>query len=68
MLGVAVASVATNLASAWVLHGGSRGSLNLRGAYIHVLGDLLGSVGTVVAALIVRFTGGYRPTRSRRSS
>ncbi|MFI5249750.1 MAG: cation diffusion facilitator family transporter [Gemmatimonadales bacterium] len=57
MLGVAAASVATNLTSAWVLHGGSRGSLNLRGAYIHVLGDLLGSVGTVVAALLVRFTG-----------
>jgi cobalt-zinc-cadmium efflux system protein len=57
MLGVAAASVVTNLASAWVLHGGSRASLNLRGAYIHVLGDLLGSVGTVVAALVVRFTG-----------
>jgi cobalt-zinc-cadmium efflux system protein len=57
MLVVAAASVVTNLASAWVLHGGSRGSLNLRGAYIHVLGDLLGSVGTVVAALLVRFTG-----------
>jgi cobalt-zinc-cadmium efflux system protein len=57
MLGVAAASVVTNLASAWVLHGGSRASLNMRGAYIHVLGDLLGSVGTVVAALLVRFTG-----------
>jgi cobalt-zinc-cadmium efflux system protein len=57
MLGVAAASVVTNLASAWVLHGGSRASLNLRGAYIHVLGDLLGSVGTVAAALVVRFTG-----------
>lgn len=57
MLGVAAASVVTNLVSAWVLHGGSRASLNLRGAYIHVLGDLLGSVGTVVAALLVRFTG-----------
>lgn len=57
MLGVAAASVATNLASAWVLHGGSRESLNLRGAYIHVLGDLLGSVGTVIAALLVRYTG-----------
>jgi cobalt-zinc-cadmium efflux system protein len=57
MLAVAAASVVTNLASAWVLHGGSHGSLNLRGAYIHVLGDLLGSVGTVVAAVLVRFTG-----------
>ena len=57
MLLVALASVGTNLISAWVLHGGSRESLNLRGAYIHVLGDLLGSVGTVVAAILVRYTG-----------
>ncbi len=57
MLGVAAASVVTNVASAWLLHGGSRASLNLRGAYMHVLGDLLGSVGTVVAALLVRYTG-----------
>jgi cobalt-zinc-cadmium efflux system protein len=57
MLGVAAASVVTNVTSAWLLHGGSRASLNLRGAYVHVLGDLLGSVGTVVAALLVRYTG-----------
>jgi len=57
MLAVAAASVFTNLASAWVLHGGSHASLNMRGAYIHVLGDLLGSVGTVVAAILVRYTG-----------
>ncbi len=57
MLGVAAASVVTNVASAWLLHGGSRASLNLRGAYMHVLGDLLGSVGTVIAALLVRYTG-----------
>lgn len=57
MLAVALASVATNLIAAWVLHGGSRSSLNLRGAYVHVLGDLLGSVGTVIAAILVRSTG-----------
>jgi cobalt-zinc-cadmium efflux system protein len=57
MLGVALASVATNLVSAYVLHAGSHGSLNMRGAYIHVLGDLLGSVGTVIAAVIVRLAG-----------
>jgi cobalt-zinc-cadmium efflux system protein len=57
MLGVAAASVVTNLASAYALHAGSEESLNLRGAYIHVLGDLLGSVGTVIAALLVRYTG-----------
>lgn len=57
MLGVAAASVVTNLVSAYVLHAGSHGSLNVRGAYIHVLGDLLGSVATVIAAVVVRMTG-----------
>ena len=33
------------------------GSLNIRGAYLHVLGDMLASVGTVVAAIVIRFTG-----------
>ncbi len=47
---------------------GSHGSLNMRGAYIHVLGDLLGSVGTVIAAVhraVHRVA--LRQTRSRRS-
>lgn len=66
MLVVAVGSVAVNLVSAWVLHGGAAGeqggggataSINLRAAYLHVLGDLLGSLGTVVAAALVRYTG-----------
>ena len=33
------------------------GSLNARGAYLHVLGDLLGSVGTIAAALVIRRIG-----------
>jgi cobalt-zinc-cadmium efflux system protein len=57
MLLVAVLSVFTNLASAWVLHGGQGESLNMRAAYLHVLGDLLGGFGAVVAAVIIRFTG-----------
>jgi cobalt-zinc-cadmium efflux system protein len=57
MLGVAAASVITNLVSAYVLHGGASESLNMRGAYLHVLGDLLGGLGAVAAALIIRFTG-----------
>jgi len=57
MLGVAAASVVTNVTSAYVLHRGAHDSLNMRGAYIHVLGDLLGSIGTVIAALLVRYTG-----------
>jgi cobalt-zinc-cadmium efflux system protein len=57
MLGVAAAGLAVNAASAWVLRPDAESSLNLRGAYLHILGDLLGSVGTVAAALIVRYTG-----------
>ena len=57
MLIVAVLGLLVNVASAVMLHGSSHGSLNVRGAYLHVLGDLLGSVGTVAAALIVRSTG-----------
>ena len=57
MLGVAVAGLVVNLLSAWLLRPGHGSSLNLRGAYLHVLGDLLGSVATVVAALIIRFSG-----------
>ena len=41
----------------FVLSGGDRQSLNLRGAILHVLGDLLGSVAAIVAALIILTTG-----------
>ncbi len=57
MLVVAAASVVTNLGSAVVLHGGAEESLNMRSAYLHVLGDLLGSLGAVAAAIIIRATG-----------
>ncbi|MBB6099235.1 cobalt-zinc-cadmium efflux system protein [Deinobacterium chartae] len=56
MLGVAVAGLLANAASAWVLHGGHRHSLNVRGAFLHVIGDLLGSVGAIIAALVVLLT------------
>ncbi|MEP6692118.1 MAG: cation diffusion facilitator family transporter [Gemmatimonadaceae bacterium] len=57
MLLFAGAGAIANVFAAWILHPASDSSLNIRGAYLHVLGDLLGSAGTVVAALIVRFTG-----------
>jgi cobalt-zinc-cadmium efflux system protein len=57
MLAIAVLGLLANVAAAITLHGASDSSLNVRGAYLHVLGDLLGSVGTVVAALVIRFTG-----------
>jgi cobalt-zinc-cadmium efflux system protein len=57
MLGVAVTGLGVNAAAAWILHPTSGTSLNVRGAYLHVLGDLLASVGTVAAAILVRYTG-----------
>ena len=57
MLIVAVLGLLVNVGAAWVLHPTSGTSLNMRGAYLHVMGDLLASVGTVAAALLIRVTG-----------
>ena len=61
MLVVAVAGLVANIVSAWVLSrsGGHQDNLNTRGAYLHVMGDLLGSVGAIIAALIMLLTGWY---------
>jgi cobalt-zinc-cadmium efflux system protein len=57
MLAVASAGFLANLVTLRVLHAGHRHSLNLRGAYLHVVGDLLGSAGAVAAGGIIAFTG-----------
>ena len=59
MLIVAVAGLAANAVVLWLLGGHGHRDLNVRGAYLHVLGDLLGSVGVVGAALVMRLTGVY---------
>jgi cobalt-zinc-cadmium efflux system protein len=57
MLSVAALGFLINAVAVWLLHGVRHGSLNVRGAYLHVLGDMLASGGTVVAAVIIRYTG-----------
>jgi cobalt-zinc-cadmium efflux system protein len=57
MLVVAFVGLLVNVLAAWILHSSGETSLNVRAAYLHVLGDLLGSVGTVAAAAIIRWTG-----------
>jgi len=57
MFGVAVAGLIINVAAAAILHSSSRSNMNVRGAYLHVISDLLGSVGVVVAAAVIHFTG-----------
>lgn len=61
MLVVAVAGLGANAVSAWVLlRAGGHGpdaDLNTRGAFLHVVGDLLGSAGAIVAAIVMLTTG-----------
>ena len=59
MLLVALIGLAVNIAAFFVLHGGDRESLNMRGAILHVVGDLLGSAAALVAALVILTTGWY---------
>jgi cobalt-zinc-cadmium efflux system protein len=54
---IAIIGLVVNLIALRVLHGDHRGSLNVRGAYLHVLGDALGSVAAISAALVIKFTG-----------
>ena len=57
MLSVAVLGLAVNVVGAWLLHSHAHDNLNVRGAYLHVLGDLLGSVGAIGAGIIILTTG-----------
>ena len=60
LLGVAAVGLAANAAGAVILHRGHHHSLNQRGAYLHILGDLLGSAGALAAGVIVLATGWTR--------
>ena len=57
LLGVAGVGFVANLAAVAILHRGHEHSLNQQGAYLHVLGDLLGSVGAIVAGVAVLAAG-----------
>jgi cobalt-zinc-cadmium efflux system protein len=57
MLFAAILGAVANLVSLLVLRGGQEESLNIRGAYLEVLGDLLGSVAVIIAAIVILATG-----------
>jgi cation diffusion facilitator family transporter len=57
MLAVAAVGLAVNLVSLGILHRGRGESLNIRGAYLEVLADALGSVAVIVAAAVIMITG-----------
>ncbi len=57
MLAAAVLGAVANLVCLLTLHGGHKESLNVRGAYLEVLGDLLGSIAVIIAAIVIAVTG-----------
>ncbi|WP_226658829.1 cation diffusion facilitator family transporter [Pseudalkalibacillus hwajinpoensis] len=58
MLIIAAIGLLVNILVAWILmKGDTSENLNLRSAFLHVLGDLLGSIGAIIAALLIMFAG-----------
>jgi cobalt-zinc-cadmium efflux system protein len=57
VIAVAAAGIAVNVAAAWLLARANRSSLNVEGAFRHVLTDLYGFIGTVIAGIIIVTTG-----------
>jgi cobalt-zinc-cadmium efflux system protein len=60
MLAIAVFGLLANLLAAKGLHGHARDDLNVRSAFLHVLGDAAASVGVIAGALLMHFTGWYQ--------
>ena len=57
MLAVAVVGLLANAISMWLLSRAQRTSINVRGAYLEVMGDLIGSAAVIVAAIVIVATG-----------
>jgi cobalt-zinc-cadmium efflux system protein len=58
MLTISVIGLVVNIIAAWILMSGDKDeNLNVRSAFLHVLGDMLGSVGAITAALLIYFFG-----------
>jgi cobalt-zinc-cadmium efflux system protein len=59
MMLIATGGLIINLACAWLLHGDHKDDLNVRGAWLHILGDALGSVGAIIAGALMSLYGWY---------
>lgn len=53
MLGIGVIGLGVNLVAAWVLHDSSGQNVNVEGAFLHVIADLLGSIGVVISGILI---------------
>ena len=59
MIMIAVVGLGVNLTGMWILQSGAKESLNVRGAFLEVVSDALGSVGVIIAGIIMLATGWY---------
>ena len=57
MLGIASGGLGVNLLGLWILGGGRQENLNIRGAWLHILTDALGSLGAIIAGLAIWISG-----------
>jgi cobalt-zinc-cadmium efflux system protein len=59
MMPIAIAGLIVNLIIFKILHNNSDNNINMRGAILHVLMDILGSIGAIIGGIIIYFTGWY---------
>ena len=57
LLLISIVGFLVNLATMFLLHGSSQGDHNVRGAFLHVIGDTFSSIGVILAAVIIMLTG-----------
>ena len=57
LIGVGTIAVIINLVTAYLVHKGSDRDLNLRSAFVHLMGDVISTIGAVIAGVIIYFTG-----------
>lgn len=57
LIGVGAVGIGVNLTTAWLVEHGSRSDLNVRSAFLHLISDVLSSLGAVIAGVLIRLTG-----------
>ncbi len=57
LIGVGIVAFFINAITAWLVHRGSENDLNLRSAFVHLMGDVLSTLGAVAAGIVIAFTG-----------
>jgi cobalt-zinc-cadmium efflux system protein len=57
LISVGIIAFLVNLATAWLVKSGSEHDLNLRSAFLHLMGDVVSTIGAVIAGVVIAFTG-----------